>query len=67
MKFIETVRVSSSCELSCHHARIMHGERLHAEDLTNHRAVKIGGWALAWGWALARDNTVTSKKYRDKT
>ena len=30
----------------------------YTEDLTNHRTVKIGGWALAWGWALARDNMV---------
>ena len=28
------------------------------EDLTNHRTVNTGGWALAWGWALAGDNTV---------
>ena len=26
--------------------------------LKNHKAVKIGGWALAQVWALARDNTV---------
>ena len=32
----------------------------YTEDLTNHRTVKIGGWALAWGWALARDNTINS-------
>ena len=24
----------------------------------NHKTVKIGGWALAWGWVLARDNMV---------
>ena len=30
----------------------------YTEDLTNHRTVKIGGWAIARGWALARDNTV---------
>ena len=24
----------------------------------NHKTVKIGGTALAWGWALAQDNTV---------
>ena len=24
----------------------------------NHRSVKIGGWAHAWGWVLARDNMV---------
>ena len=24
----------------------------------NHKTVKIGGWALAWVWALVRDNTV---------
>ena len=28
------------------------------EDIINHWTVKIGGWALAQGWALARDNTV---------
>ena len=26
--------------------------------LKKHKTVKIGGWALAWVWALARDNTV---------
>ena len=30
----------------------------YTEDLTNHRTVKIGGWALARGWELARDNTI---------
>ena len=30
----------------------------YTEDLINHTTVKIGGWALAWGWVLARDNTV---------
>ena len=30
----------------------------YTEDLTNHRTVKIGGWALAQGWALSRNNTV---------
>ena len=30
----------------------------YTEDLTNHRTVKIGGWALAQGWVLARDNTL---------
>ena len=30
----------------------------YTEDLTNHRTVKIGEWALAWGWTLAQDNTV---------
>ena len=24
----------------------------------NHKTVKIGGWAFAWEWALAWDNTV---------
>ena len=39
------------------------------EDLTNHKIVKIGGWALAqgWelarGWALARDNMVCTNIY----
>ena len=28
------------------------------EDLTNHKTVKIGGWALARGLALAQDNMV---------
>ena len=28
------------------------------EDGTNHRTVKIGGWALARGWALVQDNTL---------
>ena len=27
-----------------------------AKDLTNHRTVKIGGWAFAWGLGLARDD-----------
>ena len=26
----------------------------------NHKSVKIGGWALAWGWVLAQDNMVLS-------
>ena len=30
----------------------------YTEELTTHRTVKIGGWALARGRALARDNTV---------
>ena len=30
----------------------------YTEDLTNQRTVKIGGWALGRGWALARDSTV---------
>ena len=30
----------------------------YTEDLTNHKTVKIGGWALARGWALAWDNMV---------
>jgi len=28
--------------------------------LKNHKTVKIGGWALAQVWSLARDNTVSS-------
>ena len=32
----------------------------YTEDLTNHRTVKIGGWAIARGWALARDNMVVT-------
>ena len=31
----------------------------YTEDLKKiHKTVKIGGWVLARGWALARDNTV---------
>ena len=30
----------------------------YTENVTNHRTVEIGGWALAQGWALARDTTV---------
>ena len=30
----------------------------YTEDLKNHKTVKIGGWALVQGWALARDNMV---------
>ena len=31
----------------------------------HHKTVKIGGWVLAWVWALARDNTVglSEKRY----
>ena len=25
----------------------------------NHKSVKMGGWALVWGWALARDFAAT--------
>ena len=32
----------------------------YTEDLTTHRTVKIGGWALARGWALVRDNMVVA-------
>ena len=28
------------------------------EDLKNHKTVKIGGWPLVRGWALAWDNTL---------
>ena len=28
--------------------------------LKNYKSVKIGGWVLAWVWALARDNTVVT-------
>ena len=28
--------------------------------LKNYKTVKIGGWVLAWVWALARDNTVVT-------
>ena len=29
----------------------------------NHTTVKIGGWALAWKWALAQSNMVVSEHY----
>ena len=29
----------------------------YTEAVTNHRTVKIGGWALARGWAPVQDNT----------
>ena len=32
--------------------------------LKNHKAAKIGGWALAQVWALARDNTVLYKEWQ---
>ena len=32
----------------------------YTEDLTNHRTVKIGGWALARAWA--QDNAVHATK-----
>ena len=50
-----TVYVSSNCELSSHHAVWWAVTR---RTLKNHRTVKIGGWALTQGWALARDNTI---------
>ena len=34
----------------------------YTEDLKNHNAVKSGEWALAWGWGLAWDSTVSSKQ-----
>ena len=30
----------------------------YTENLKKPQTVKIGGWALAWVWALAQDNTV---------
>ena len=30
----------------------------YTETSKKHKTVKIGGWALAWVWALARDNTL---------
>ena len=35
----------------------------YTEDLTNPTTVKIGRWALVQGWALARDNTVSSSMF----
>ena len=30
----------------------------YTEDLTNHKTVKIGEWALARGWTLAWDSII---------
>ena len=51
------LNIKLNCELLSHHTRIciVGG---YMEDLTNHRTVKIGGWALARGWVLAQDNIV---------
>ena len=36
-----------------------HGGRLYeGSTLKQRKTVEIGGWALAQGWALVRDNTV---------
>ena len=58
----ETHRVSLCDELSSRHKRIFMVDG-YVKDLTNHKTVKIGGWALVRGWALARDNTVVHVPY----
>ena len=50
------VYMSAADLLLIDYTRIQHGGQLHV-DLKKHKTVKIGGWTLAQGRALAWDNT----------
>ena len=59
LKLIETVNVSSNCKHSSHYIRknfawwAVTRRTSQTAELS-----KLGGWALAQGWAFAWDNTV---------